>query len=82
MDNSHLARLLSDLGAPDDLVARAGPDASAGAILADSRRAGIAIGDAVARQALRFASGIAGDGVRLDVVVVDRAGELVGRAGP
>jgi cobalt-precorrin-5B (C1)-methyltransferase len=82
VDNSHLARLLSELGAPGDLVARAGPDASAGAILADSRRAGIAIGDAVARHALRFASEIAGDGVCLDVVVVDRAGELVGRAGP
>ncbi len=82
VDNSHLAGMLAGLGAPDDLVARAGGDASAGAVLADARRAGIAIGDAVARGALAVAAPIAGSGVALDVIVVDRAGELVGRAGP
>ncbi|MBI3505949.1 MAG: cobalt-precorrin-5B (C(1))-methyltransferase [Proteobacteria bacterium] len=82
VDGTFLARALAGLGAPASLVETAAGGATAGIVLAEARKAGIDIGDAVARSALAVASGVAGNGVVLDVVVVDRAGELVGRAGP
>jgi cobalt-precorrin-5B (C1)-methyltransferase len=82
VDGSYLASTLAGLGASASLVDEAAGGASAGAILAQARAAGLPVGDAVARQALDVARSVAGPGIAFDVVVVDRAGELVGRAGP
>ncbi|MBI1245013.1 MAG: cobalt-precorrin-5B (C(1))-methyltransferase [Alphaproteobacteria bacterium] len=82
VDGSHLARTLSELGANDALLYEAKEGAPAGAILRQARDAGLPVGEAIARQALDVARSIVGPAVALDVVVVDRAGELVGRAGP
>jgi cobalt-precorrin-5B (C1)-methyltransferase len=81
VDGTHLARTLAALGADAALVAEAQAGASAGAILQRARADGVPVGDAVARQAREVAQEIAGSAVAVDVVVVDRAGELVGRAG-
>jgi cobalt-precorrin-5B (C1)-methyltransferase len=82
VDNAHLGGLLETLGAGEGLRAAAASDASAGALLAQARAEGIAIGDAVAVRAREVAAAIVGPDIALDVLVVDRAGDLIGRAGP
>ncbi|MBL8806042.1 MAG: cobalt-precorrin-5B (C(1))-methyltransferase [Rhodospirillales bacterium] len=82
VDGTYLAGILADLGAEATLVTDASQGAPAGAILMRARQAGLPVGDAVARQALDVARAVAGPQIAFDVVVVDRAGELVGRAGP
>ncbi|MFM7346408.1 MAG: cobalt-precorrin-5B (C(1))-methyltransferase [Tagaea sp.] len=78
VDNAALAAMLRELGAAADLPG----DAPAGAYLAEAARAGVALGDAVAERARRVARETLGPGIALDVLVVDRAGACVGRAGP
>jgi cobalt-precorrin-5B (C1)-methyltransferase len=78
VDNAGLAAMLRELGAAADL-----PDeAPAGAYLLEASRAGVALGDAVAARARAVARDILGPAIALDVLAVDRAGALVGRAGP
>lgn len=78
VDNAALAAILRDLGAAADLP----DDAPAGAYLLEATRAGVPLGDAVARRARDVARETLGPGIALDVLVVDRAGNCVGRAGP
>jgi len=81
VDNRHLAALLRDLGADEALCRTAQTqDLSAGAILATARAAGLPLGDAVAKAARTVACDVAGPAIRLDVMVVDRAGILIGHA--
>ncbi|MCM0021300.1 MAG: cobalt-precorrin-5B (C(1))-methyltransferase [Tagaea sp.] len=78
VDNAALVAMLRDLGATADLP----DDAPAGAYLLEAARAGVKLGDAVAARAWRVARETLGPGIALDVLVVDRAGVCVGRAGP
>jgi cobalt-precorrin-5B (C1)-methyltransferase len=55
---------------------------SAGAVLGLARAANVPLAQRVARDAQRVAAEIAGPAIALDVLVVDRAGELIGQAGP
>ena len=85
VDRGGLVRRLGALGAGETALAEARAAASAGAILAVAARAGLALGDSVAAAALaRADAALAGGGPRprVDVVIVDRAGRIVGRAGP
>jgi cobalt-precorrin-5B (C1)-methyltransferase len=78
VDNAALAAMLRELGAPCDLPA----DAAAGAYLLEATRAGVKLGDAVASRARHVAHETLGPDIALDVLVVDRTGVCVGRAGP
>jgi len=82
VDPAELAALLASLGAPAAVLAAVDPEASAGAVLAAARDAGVPLADAVAAAARGVATDILGPEIALDVLVVDRAGELIGRAGP
>lgn len=86
----HSARSQVDMPGLAALVARAGGDAalvqqaaaapSAGRVLQLCRAAGVAVGDVVAVTAQRVAQSVVGDAVRVDVLIVDRAGEIIGVA--
>lgn len=78
VDNARLAAMLRDLGASVDLP----DDAPAGAYLLEATRAGVKLGDAVAERARAVARETLGPDIALDVLVVDRGGSCVGRAGP
>ena len=86
IDINVLATQLGDLGAAPETVAKAAAVESGGALLEIARQAGLPIADrvahdacAVVRQTLGSAM-ISSTGV-VDVVVFDRAGRLIGRAG-
>jgi len=79
VDTAFLARLLAGLGAPGALVERAAACGSAGQVLELARD--LPLADAVARAARETAlATLAGD-VAVDIVLFDRAGELIGHAG-
>jgi hypothetical protein len=78
VDNARLASMLRELGAAVDLP----DDAPAGAYLLEAARAGVRLGDSVAERARAVARETLGSGIALDVLVVDRTGHCVGRAGP
>ena len=83
VDARYLADRLGALGASDALCeAASAPDMSAGAILGLARAAKLPLAQRVAEDALRVATEIAGPAIALDVLVVDRAGALIGQAGP
>ena len=80
MDFDWLAERLLELGASADLSAAARACASAGELLGLARAAGLPIGDAIAERARATAlKALAGE-TAVDVVVIDRAGTIVGRA--
>lgn len=82
VDGAGLAALLADLGAPADAVARATAAASAGEVQQIASALGLPLADAVARRARDTALACLAGGIAVDVVVFDRRGALVGRAGP
>lgn len=82
VDHAALAQLARDTGADAALAEEMASSSSAGAVLALAREHDLALGDAVARRAREVAlATLAGD-CALDVIVIDRAGAIVGRAGP
>ena len=82
VDHAALAQLAGDTGADAALVKEMASASSAGAVLALAQQHDLALGDAVARRAREVAlATLAGD-CTLDVIVIDRAGAIVGRAGP
>lgn len=81
LDHARLVRSLEALGATAASLAGARAGASAAHILALARAAGLPLGDAVAADALTVASDLVGGATVLDVLIVSRSGELVGRAG-
>ena len=85
VDRAGLIRRLAALGAPDATLAEARTAGSAAAILEIATEAGLPLADAVAAEA-RAAVEAALAGARLqpqvDVLIVDRTGCIVGRAGP
>lgn len=82
VDHAALAQLARDTGAAAALAEEMASASSAGAVLALAREHDLALGDAVARRAREVAlATLAGD-CALDVIVIDRPGAIVGRAGP
>ena len=82
VDGAGLAALLADLGAPAAAVAQAAAAASAGAVLGIASGAGVRLADAVAARARETVLAALAGGVSIDVVVFDRQGAVIGRAGP
>ena len=77
-----LAERLAELGASPELVLSARSANSALETLEHARAAGLAIGDRVAARARETAMAVLeGAPVKVDVVIFDRAGELIGRSG-
>jgi cobalt-precorrin-5B (C1)-methyltransferase len=81
VDLAGLAALAAHAGAPPDLAAEIlGANTALGALQASLAR-GFALGDAVAEAARAAAQDVLREApVRVDVVVIDRAGTVVGRA--
>ena len=85
VDRKGLVRRLATLGASEETLAHAEDADSAGAILEIATGAGLPLADAIAAEARAVAEG-ALEGARLpprvDVLIVDRTGSIVGCAGP
>jgi cobalt-precorrin-5B (C1)-methyltransferase len=81
VDIAALANRLGDLGASTDLRARAHAAPSAAAVLRLAEQDRIAIGDAIADDARRVALAQLSAATEVEVLIFDRAGALVGRAG-
>jgi cobalt-precorrin-5B (C1)-methyltransferase len=73
-----LARTLEALGASPDLVGRSLTANTALEVLGLSQTAGLPLADAVAREARARAAEVVGDaGIAIDVLVVDRQGQVI-----
>jgi cobalt-precorrin-5B (C1)-methyltransferase len=84
VDVASLAVLLAEAGAPASVVDAAHAAAGAGEVLslADASGFGSALAEGVARRAREVALATLAGGTDVDVVVFDRSGALLGRAGP
>ena len=80
VDFARLAAILADLGADTDLTARAAGANTAVQVLAMAQKAGLPLADKCAEAARAMAQEKVGGEVRVDVVVFDSRGNLVGRA--
>ena len=81
VDDTALRATLAALGAPEATLGKARAAGSAAQVLALARADGLPLADAIAARALTVARAHLSPQTRLDVLVVTRAGELVGRAG-
>jgi cobalt-precorrin-5B (C1)-methyltransferase len=82
VDMAWLSALLRDNGAPDDLVQLSRDANTALLVLREAERRDVPVGEFVAQVALRTAAKVLkGSQIALDVVVFDRDGKIVGRAG-
>ena len=75
-----LAERAGDVGAGAALCRRIGAANSAGEVLGIAREAEVPLGRAVADAARETALGVARDAAKIDVVIVDRNGEIVARS--
>ena len=85
VDRAGLVRRLAALGASEATLAQAEAAGSAAAILEVASEAGLPLADAIAAEARAVAeAALAGarPAPRVDVLIVDRTGCIVGRAGP
>ncbi len=82
VDMTKLSRWLAELGADDDLVTRARVANTANQVLSMAIEDGIALADVIAKQARETAVGLLRGDTEVEVLVFDRAGELVGRNPP
>ena len=82
VDHAVLAGLARDAGADAALARAVAGAASAGEALGLAQAAGVPLADVVAARAREAALAVLAGGVALDVVVIDRAGAIIGRAGP
>ena len=82
VDFDWLADRLAELGGGDAAIAAARTANTANQILTDAVAAGLPLADRIASAARTTALDVLGDaGVAVDVIVIDRAGTVVGRAG-
>ncbi len=81
VDLAALTKLLGSLGAPGDALAGAANAVSAGAILAIAHDHKIAIADHIAAGARSVVLAALPGGTAVDIVVTDRSGGIIGRAG-
>ncbi len=81
-DVAELAKLLGELGADTVMIAAAAQAASAGEVLRLAGPHAGALAELIARRARDSTLAALAGGVAVDVVVFDRQGLLIGRAGP
>tara|TARA_Y100001934_G_scaffold232849_1_gene281927 strand:- start:9047 stop:10183 length:1137 start_codon:yes stop_codon:yes gene_type:complete len=81
VDHAALAALASDIGADAGLCARMVKANTAGEVLVLAREHDLPLADTVAARARAAALATLSGGIDLDIVVIDRAGAIVGRAG-
>ena len=81
VDLSFLAEMLQELGLGPQDVARVKAANTANEVLAIAAGAGIGLGESVARRAQEQAQRVVGQASRVDVMVVDRSGTIVGESG-
>jgi cobalt-precorrin-5B (C1)-methyltransferase len=82
IDVAGLAALLRDAGAGQDVATRAESAASAGEVLQLAMAANVRLADIVARRARDVSLATLAGGTAVEILVFDRGGTLVGRAGP
>ena len=80
IDRVMLAATLERLGAPAELVASTRTANTANEILIAALNANVPLADAIARAAREQADALADRQIAIEVMIFDRAGELVGRA--
>lgn len=80
VDRDQLAEALKELGAPPTAIVAARKANTASEILEMARASGLALGDLIAWRAKDQALGLLGGDTEIEVVIVDRGGEIVGRA--
>jgi cobalt-precorrin-5B (C1)-methyltransferase len=81
VDTGFLARLAEQTGASDETAKAIAAETTAGAVLLLAQKNGVAIGDAVAAAARTECLLVAGGAFDVEILVYDRLGEPVGRAG-
>jgi cobalt-precorrin-5B (C1)-methyltransferase len=81
VDRAQLAAALLRLGAEPELAAAARGANTASEILGMAQASGLALGDLVAGEARDQALSMVDGKVAVEVIVIDRGGEVVGRAG-
>jgi cobalt-precorrin-5B (C1)-methyltransferase len=81
VDVDWLGKILQSLGASSDAVAGASEAQTAGALLALAAAEGLPLAQRVAAEARAKAQAMAGEAVRVDVLIVGRAGTIVGESG-
>ena len=81
VDMSTLAQWLAELDAPADRVAAACKANTANQVLDIALAAKVPLADHVARRARETALGVLNNDTAIEVLIFDRAGDLVGRAG-
>jgi len=81
VDMGALANLLGSLGAPPDTIAQAETATSAAQVFALANEAGCPLADLIARRAREVAMATLAGGTAVEVVIFDRQGKLIGRAG-
>ena len=76
-----LGERISESGAPNDFCSWVPTANTANEVLEKSRQIGLDLGALIARLALHAAQEItANDDIAIDILVVDRAGEIIGHA--
>ena len=81
VDREQLAAALLRLGAEPEFAAAARSANTAGEILGMAQPAGLRLGDLIAGEAREQALAMVHGKVAVEVIVIDRGGEVVGRAG-
>jgi cobalt-precorrin-5B (C1)-methyltransferase len=81
VDHDWLAETAESCGGDESLVAAVRTTHSAANALALARAAGVPLGDAVAARARQTAVSLAGVGIAIEVIAIDRSGHIAGRAG-
>jgi cobalt-precorrin-5B (C1)-methyltransferase len=81
VDREQLAAALISLGAAPELATAARSANTAGEILGMAQTSGLALGDLIAGEARDQALAMVDGKVAVEVIVIDRGGEVVGRAG-
>ena len=81
IDQAFLAAALARLGASEAVIEGAGQANSANQVLAQSQEAGLPLGDHIAGQARATALATLAGETAVEVLIFNREGEVVGRAG-
>jgi cobalt-precorrin-5B (C1)-methyltransferase len=81
VDREQLAAALLSLGAEPELATAARSANTAGEILGMAQASGLALGDLIAGEARDQALAMVDGKVAIEVIVIDRGGEVAGRAG-
>ncbi|WP_421761221.1 cobalt-precorrin-5B (C(1))-methyltransferase [Devosia sp.] len=80
VDVQSLVKILQNLGASDYIAARAAELETANAVLQLAEAGGLGLAGVVAQQARDAAQRVVGDATRVDVLIIDRAGAIVGES--